>query len=230
MKIGDRIKSRRKELGLSVDDLAAALGKNRATVYRYENNEIENIPTALLEPLSVILDASPAYIMGWSQDLHSSGRENFALTPPAADVPTEELITQLDGEKYEPTFQIPILGHVAAGIPKYAEQNIEGYTYAHLPQSSNYFALRVKGDSMTAARIYDKDVIVIREQESVENGEIAVVLVNEDEATVKKFYRDGTTVTLMPCSFNPVHEPQVYDITKENIRVIGKVVLNQVTF
>lgn len=65
MNIGKRIKERRKEIGLSVDDVAAQLNKNRATVYRYESNDIENLPLNILEPLSKVLQTTPAYLMGW---------------------------------------------------------------------------------------------------------------------------------------------------------------------
>jgi transcriptional regulator with XRE-family HTH domain len=65
LKIGDRIKQRRLELGYSVDELAKLIGKNRATVYRYENNEIENYPTSILEPLANVLETTPAHLMGW---------------------------------------------------------------------------------------------------------------------------------------------------------------------
>ena len=65
MTIGERIKQRRIELGLSVDEVAEKLGKNRATVYRYESNEIENLPVGTLEPLARILETTPGYLMGW---------------------------------------------------------------------------------------------------------------------------------------------------------------------
>lgn len=65
MNIGERIKQRRKELELSVDDVADRLNKNRATIYRYESNDIENLPITILEPLSEILQTTPAYLMGW---------------------------------------------------------------------------------------------------------------------------------------------------------------------
>lgn len=65
MTTGDRIKQRRKELGLSVSELARALGKNRATIYRYESNDIENLPVNVLEPLARALDTTPAKLMGW---------------------------------------------------------------------------------------------------------------------------------------------------------------------
>jgi transcriptional regulator with XRE-family HTH domain len=68
MNIGERIRARRKDLRLSVDDVAKKLGKNRATVYRYESNDIENLPTTILEPLAKILKTTPGYLMGWTDE------------------------------------------------------------------------------------------------------------------------------------------------------------------
>ena len=68
MTVGERIKQRRKELGLSADELAEKLNKNRATVYRYESSDIERIPAEVLKPLSEILQVSPEYLMGWSEE------------------------------------------------------------------------------------------------------------------------------------------------------------------
>lgn len=68
MTIGNKIKSKRKELNLSVDELAEKLNKNRATIYRYESDEIENLPITILEPLAEILNTTPAYLMGWDED------------------------------------------------------------------------------------------------------------------------------------------------------------------
>lgn len=68
MNIGQRIKQRRLELNYSVEEVATLLGKNKATVYRYENNEIENLPTTVLEPLAKVLETSPAFLMGWTDN------------------------------------------------------------------------------------------------------------------------------------------------------------------
>lgn len=65
MKIGERIKKRRKELRISADDLARRLGKDRSTIYRYENGEIENLPLEILEPIAKALDTTPQFLMGW---------------------------------------------------------------------------------------------------------------------------------------------------------------------
>lgn len=120
--------------------------------------------------------------------------------------------------------RIPILGRISAGQPLYAEQHIEGYTLTDLNGGAEYFALRVSGDSMNAARIQDGDILIVRRQEEVENGEVAVVMVGDEDATVKRFYATGSTVTLMPQSTNPAHQPQIYDISTTPIRIIGRVV------
>lgn len=77
---------------------------------------------------------------------------------------------------------------------------------------------------MNAARIQEGDVLIVRRQEEVENGEVAIVMVGDDDATVKRFYSTGNTVTLMPQSTNPQHQAQMYDLRKTKIKVLGKVV------
>lgn len=120
--------------------------------------------------------------------------------------------------------RIPILGRIAAGTPIYAEENIEGYTFTDLNGGAEYFALRVRGDSMNAVRIYDGDLVIVRKQNIVENGEIAAVLIDDQDATLKRFSRTGDIVTLMPQSTNPVHQPFVFDLKKTNVKILGLVV------
>ena len=91
-------------------------------------------------------------------------------------------------------------------------------------RQAEYFALRVSGDSMNAIGINDGYLIIVRRQDQVENGEVAVVLVDNEDATVKRFYATDSTVTLMPQSTNPIHQPQIYDLHKTSVRVLGKVV------
>ena len=136
----------------------------------------------------------------------------------------------LPGAPYHPTRRIPILGRVAAGLPLFAEEQVEGYTYTDLDGSAEYFALRVQGDSMNAARIHDGDLLIVRRQDIVENGEIAVVLTDEESATVKRFYRQGNIVTLLPQSTDASFGPQVYDLSVTHIRILGKVVENKIRF
>ena len=118
----------------------------------------------------------------------------------------------------------PLLGTVRAGLPMYAEENIEGYIPIMQTDGAKYFWLRVRGDSMNAAGIFEGDEILVRQQPEVENGQITVVLVNGDEATVKRFYQTGNMVTLTPQSFNPAHQPQVYNADEVPVRVVGLVV------
>lgn len=121
---------------------------------------------------------------------------------------------------------IPILGTIRAGEPMLAQQNIIGYEY--MPASSArggaFFGLRVVGDSMNRSRIFDGDTVLVRRQESVENGEIAVVVVDDENATVKRFYQNHHTVTLVPDSTSSEYSPRHIDLSATNIKVLGKVV------
>ncbi len=81
MNIGERIKNRRLELGLSVDEVAEKIGKNRATVYRYESREIENLPTSVLEPLAKALQTTPAFLIGWDREPDEIDKKVLELYP-----------------------------------------------------------------------------------------------------------------------------------------------------
>lgn len=139
-----------------------------------------------------------------------------------ADLVEEQLPS--DAISYAPTQRIPILGRISAGLPLYAEEQIEGYTYTDLNHGGEYFALRVHGDSMDALGIKEGYLVIVRRQDYVDNGTICVVLVGDNEATMKRFYQDGDTVTLMPQSTNPKHMPQIYNLKHTPIHIIGKVV------
>lgn len=199
MTIGQRIKARREELGISVDELAQRLGKHRATIYRYESNEIGSLPTSVLEPLCVVLETTPAYLMGWEE----------ATTPPAPNL-----------QPMPSTHKVPRLGRIACGAPLLAEEHIE--TYDSVPDYVQCdFTLTCKGDSMINARIFDGDLVCIRQQPEVESGEIAAVMVGEDEATLKRvrIYDDHITLE----AENPMYKPMVFwGDEMSQIRIIGK--------
>jgi len=114
---------------------------------------------------------------------------------------------------------LPLVGRVAAGAPILAEQNIDDYVEVpgFLRAGDDDFLLRVEGDSMIGAGIFDGDYIVVHTQATAENGEIVVALVG-DEATTKRFYREGNRVRLQP--ENDLYEPIVLD----RVQLIGKVV------
>lgn len=122
--------------------------------------------------------------------------------------------------------KIPVLGYVKAGIPIEAVEEIIDYEEIsrELADKGEHFALRIKGDSMEP-KISDGDVVIVRKQESVENGQIAVVLVNGDDATVKKFFRNDNGIKLV--STNPSYDPFFYtpkEVDTLPVRVIGRVI------
>jgi len=114
---------------------------------------------------------------------------------------------------------VPLLGTVAAGVPILAQENIESYISFDNPcaDSSELFALRVKGESMIGAGILDGDVLVVRRTPVAENGEIVVALI-EDEATVKRIYKVNGHIELR--AENPAFDP----IVLNEVTVLGKVV------
>ncbi|NOQ22298.1 MAG: transcriptional repressor LexA [Candidatus Aegiribacteria sp.] len=118
--------------------------------------------------------------------------------------------------------KVPLVGTVAAGLPLLAEENIEDYlpVSADMGRTEGMFFLRVNGDSMINAAILDGDLVLVRPQPFVEQGEIAVVRIG-DEATVKRFFRFDSRIELLP--ENPDFEPIVYWDEDEDIRVVGKV-------
>lgn len=119
-------------------------------------------------------------------------------------------------------YKVPRLGQIACGAPILAEEHIESYD--DVPGDIKCdFTLLCKGDSMTGAGIEDGDIVYIREQPEVENGEIAAVIVGEDEATLKRFKRAGDIVLLIP--ENAKYEPMVFSGEEMNrIRIVGKAV------
>jgi repressor LexA len=137
--------------------------------------------------------------------------------------PTKPRAMELRGPLRNDTVTVPLVGRIAAGAPVLAEENIEDYLV--LPTGyageGEHFALRVTGDSMIAAGIFDGDVVVVRRQDRADEGDIVAMLVPgpaEDEATVKRFHREGDHVVLVP--ENPAMEPFVVT----DGRILGRVV------
>ena len=121
--------------------------------------------------------------------------------------------------------KIPILGSVQAGMPTEAYEMIEGYEEIDesLAGSGTYVALRIKGESMSP-KILPGDIVIVRLQSDVESGEVAVVFVDDDEATVKKVIKHTDGVSLIP--YNPSYEPMFFsnqEIVSRHLLVFGKV-------
>ena len=200
----DRIKSRRTELGLTVEELAHKLGyKDKSSISKIENGKAD-IPQSKIAAFADALQTTPAYLMGWEEQ-----PEPKKPTIPPGFEPMPKMK------------KIPLIGAIACGEPITAEQNIE--KMVDVPENIRCdFSLTCHGDSMVDAGIHDKDVVYIRIQPEVENGEIAAVRI-DGEATLKRVYYNPGTLTLMPA--NPAYAPMIYTGSQlEEVHIEGKAV------
>lgn len=164
------------------------------------------------------LSVSPVWLMGYDDKKESS--RIFPAAPQDAPAPLSS-----DRRKIA---RIPVLGRVAAGIPIEAIENIEDYEERYisvLEDPHDYFALRIVGHSMEP-RIWDGDVVIVHKQDDVDSGQIAVVLVNGDDATVKQLKKSSSGITLI--GLNPtVYSPHFYtadEVISLPVRILGLVV------
>lgn len=193
------ISQRRKELGLTLWQIASAVGVSEATVQRWESGNIKTLKHENLIKLADVLKLTPAALMGWDE-------------PPKQAIP------------YQPSHKAPIVGSIPAGYPVLAIEDIEGYADIPYSDTENYFFLRVDGDSMEP-KICTGDLVLIRQQHTAENGQIVAARVNGDEATLKRYKRQGDTVLLLP--ENPKYNPYVISTANfENnfAQIIGVVI------
>ena len=200
----DRIKSRRTELGLTVEELAHKMGyKDKSSISKIENGKAD-IPQSKIAAFADALQTTPAYLMGWEEQ-----PEPKKPTIPPVFEPMPKMK------------KIPLIGAIACGEPITAEQNIE--KMVDVPENIRCdFSLTCHGDSMVDAGIHDKDVVYIRIQPEVENGEIAAVRI-DGEATLKRVYYNPGTLTLMPA--NPAYAPMIYTGSQlEEVHIEGKAV------
>ena len=131
---------------------------------------------------------------------------------------TMEVVRTSEEWEYSNIVNVPILGVVAAGRPILAEENWDGTIPVHsslLKKNRQYFALKVKGDSMKNAGILEKDTALIQKQNTAKNGDIVVAVV-DDKVTIKRFFKEANRIRLQPD--NPSHNP----IYSQDVRVLGK--------
>lgn len=210
MDIGQRIKARREELGISAEELGQKIGKAKTTIYRYELGLIEKMPTSVLESIATVLRTSPAYLMGWTESKSASTWQpkNFENISPV----------QIQ--------RIPMIGEISCGKPIWANEDRESYVQSGVEIKAD-FCLIARGDSMIGARIHDGDIVFCRSQNIVENGEIAAVIIGE-EATLKRVYYYPDKQKLVLQSENPKYEPFVYIGNElDEISIIGKAIAFQ---
>lgn len=200
------IRLKREQLGMSQDDLAGLVGyTSRTSIAKIEGGKID-LPQSKVELFAHALHTTPAELLGW--EVHKQ------------ELPSIDNLMPIQVKR------LPILGEIACGEPIYASEDHENYILAGSDIDAD-FCLRAKGESMINARIWDGDIVFIRAQQQVENGEIAAVIIG-DEATLKRVYYYPQQNRLMLNAENPAFAPLIYigDELRQ-IKILGKAVAFQ---
>ena len=203
MDMATRIKERRLAMDYTQEELASKLGLQKSAIAKYENGRVENIKRSIIQKMASILECSPSYLMGWED----------------SSIPSYSNIHPIG------TQSLPVLGSVACGEPIFMAEEKEFYVDSTTAINAD-FVLIAKGDSMTGARINDGDIVFVHQQPEVENGEIAVVAI-DDEATLKRFYKYSDDLIVLRAE-NPDYKDMVYTPEDhKDVRVLGKAVAFQ---
>lgn len=210
--IKNRLKAALSARGISQIELCQATGIPKSSISQYLSGYAKPKQDRIYL-MSQTLDVSEAWLMGYDVPMErntASAEMDNTLHLPSNIIPVPPA-----------SKTVPLLGTIACGVPILAEENLDGEV--SLPDFIHAdFALRCKGDSMVDARILDGDIVYIRKQPDVENGEIAAVLI-DDEATLKRVYKYPGQIVLQPA--NSKYAPMIY--TGESInemRILGKAV------
>lgn len=197
------LKSLREEKGLNMKELSRLLSIPYTTYVGYEKGQREPSSDVLIK-IADFYNTTVDYILGAT---------SIRSLPSSLDI---DNIIPIPSTK-----KVPLLGTIACGEPILANENIEMYIKVDESIPAD-FALKCKGDSMINARIFDGDIVYIRQQPDVEDGEIAAVLIG-DEATLKKVHKYHNKIVLSAC--NPMYDDYVYTNEQLNeIRILGKAV------
>lgn len=212
MFLGQRIVSLREEHDLTQKELAEKLDFNRSVLNRIEQG-IRPCRDDELKKIANFFDVSADYLLG--RESSPGNKPPKHLNIPYASVP-------------HITYRIPILGRVAAGEPIYADEDIIGYERIDEKFANDgydYFALRISGQSMEPS-ILDGDTVIVRRQDFIEDGQIAVVLIDGEDATVKEVKKVSDGIMLI--AHNPaVFSPRVFtkeEIESKPVQIIGRVI------
>ena len=188
-------------------DLVKMTGIGKSSISTYLSGEYEPKQKNIYK-IAKALDVNEAWLMGFDVSPERSNIE------PDTDAHYENILP-IDIQR------IPVLGEIACGKPIYANEEIESYIAVGTDVQAD-FCLRAKGDSMINARIEDGDIVFIRRQDMVDNGEIAAVIIG-DEATLKRVYYDQAAGQLVLTPENPKYPPLVYTGEQLNdIKILGK--------
>jgi repressor LexA len=213
MNFGERLKKIRIERGLRQEDIGKIVHAGKSTVSQWENNihvpDLETV-TKIVAALNIPLD----YLLGRTDSRFG-------------DRAAEE--AQVPYSHHANLRLIPVLGIIRAGDPLFAYENIIGYEPVNADEIKNgdYFFLKVTGDSMSGpgSRIQEGDLVLVKKQDYIENGQIAVVLVNSDEATLKRVYVQGEQYILQ--ADNPKYPPMA--VSAKELKIIGRVLKGNYT-
>lgn len=213
MTVGERIKHERTIRGLSQVSLADKINVSKQTLYKYENGIITNIPSDKIEELAFTFGVTPGFLMGWE------------------DEPENKSVSDLL-EKYKSVLHpikkrsFPMLGTVACGKPIMADRQYDSYVLADANINADY-CLTAQGDSMINAHIFEGDIVFIKQQDIVDNGEIAAVCI-DDEVTLKRVYYYPEDQTLRLEAENPNYRPlSYYGEELDHVHIMGKAVFFQ---
>lgn len=207
MGMAERIKERRKAMGYTQTELGEKLGLQASAIAKYENGRVKNMKRSVIANMANVLECSPTYLMGLEY---------------------EEKLSTLDNTYPIELKRFPLLGEIACGVPKYTNGDRESYVMAGTDIKAD-FCLRASGDSMINARILNGDIVFVRKQDMVENGEIAVVVVNNDsEATLKRIFYYKEKALLILKAENPSFEDLIFQDEELNqVHILGKAVAFQ---
>lgn len=198
-----------------------SLSKRQEAILDYikEHVELKGYPPAVREIGEAVGLASSSTVHGHLARLEKKGYIRRDPTKPRAI----EIIQIEDqhGIPKEKTKFVPVIGKVTAGLPITAIENIEEYIPlpSYISQAEgNVFALTVEGNSMIEAGILNGDMVIVKQQQTADNGDIVVAMTEDDEATVKRFFKETNKIRLQP--ENATMESLIYD----NISILGKVI------
>lgn len=184
--------------GLRQVNVVEQTGISKALIHKYRTGKSEPKTDNLIK-LCKLFNVNELWLMGYEVPL---SRDYLLIKP----------------------VRLPILGKISAGVPVFAEENIEGYEYAPLSmitEDCEYFFLRVQGDSMNL-KFNSGDLVLVQKQSSIEDSEIGVFLIKGEEATVKRFRQLENEIALEPMSTDPNNRIQLYKCSE--VTVLGKVV------